>query len=260
MKDAHNLYGIVMEILGIDVGGSGIKGAPVNVETAKLTADRHRIVTPEISTPDAISEVIVKLTQHFAWQGPIGCTFPAVVKQGIVKTAANIDKSWIGVNGEKLISSKTGCQTLLLNDADAAGFAEMEFGAGKGNNGIVIIHTFGTGIGSAIFVNGQLVPNTEFGRLEIRCKEAEQRASARNRTEEGLKWKTWTLRVNEFLAHMEALFWPDLFIIGGGVSRKHDKFLHLLKARADIVPAQLLNQAGIIGAAVAAGKKFGSDE
>lgn len=245
-----------MEILGIDVGGSGIKGAPVNIETAELTADRHRIVTPKISTPDAIAEVIHKLIKHFAWQGPIGCTFPAVIKKGVVKTAANIDKSWIGVNGEELIYAKTGCKTLLLNDADAAGIAEMEFGVGKGNNGVVIMHTFGTGIGSAIFVNGQLVPNTEFGRLEIRCKEAEQRASARNRTDENLRWKTWAWRVNEFLAHMETLFWPDLFIIGGGVSRKHDKFLHLLQARAVITPAQMLNQAGIIGAAIAAGKKF----
>ncbi|MDM8564923.1 ROK family protein [Candidatus Halobeggiatoa sp. HSG11] len=245
-----------MEILGIDIGGSGIKGAPVNIETAELTTDRHRIPTPEISTPDAVSEVILELIQHFAWQGPIGCTFPAVIKQGVVKTAANIDNSWIGVNGEELIHAKTGCKTLLLNDADAAGIAEMEFGAGKGNSGVVIIHTFGTGIGSAIFVNGQLVPNTEFGRLEIRCKEAEQRASARNRTEEDLKWKAWTWRVNEFLERMETLFWPDLLIIGGGVSRKHNKFLHLLKARAEIVPAQMLNQAGIIGAAIAAGKRF----
>ncbi len=245
-----------MEILGIDIGGSGIKAAPVDITTAELIAERHRIATPEISTPDAVAEIIQELVQHFDWNGPIGCTFPAVIKQGIVKTAANIDSSWIGVNGEKLIYAKTGCKTLLLNDADAAGIAEMEFGAGKNNKGVVIMHTFGTGIGSAIFVNGQLIPNTEFGRLEIRCKEAEQRASSRNRTEEGLKWKAWTWRVNEFLARMEALFWPDIFIIGGGISRKHDQFLHLLKAKADIVPAQMLNQAGIIGAAVAAGKKF----
>lgn len=247
-----------MNILGIDIGGSGIKGAPVDIKTAELIAERHRIATPEFSTPDAIAEVIQELVQHFDWNGPIGCAFPAVIKQGVIKTAANIDNSWIGVNGEKLIHAKTGCETLLLNDADAAGIAEIEFGAGKGNKGVVIMHTFGTGIGSAIFVNGKLVPNTEFGRLEIRCKEAEQRASARNRTDEGLKWKAWTWRVNEFLARMEALFWPDLFIIGGGVSRKHDQFLHLLKARADIVPAQMLNQAGIIGAAVAAGRKFTS--
>jgi len=250
---------IVMEILGIDIGGSGIKGAPVNIKTAELVAERHRIATPKISTPDAVADVISELVKHFDWKnGPIGCTFPAVIKKGVVKTAANIDNSWIGINGEKLIYAKTGCKTLLLNDADAAGIAEMEFGAGKDNKGVVIIHTFGTGIGSAIFVNGQLVPNTEFGRLEIRCQEAEQLASARNRTDEGLKWKTWAWRVNEFLARMEALFWPDLFIIGGGISRKHEKFLHLLETRADIVPAQMLNQAGIIGAAIAAGKKFNS--
>jgi len=247
-----------MKILGIDIGGSGIKGAPVNIKTAELIEERHRIATPEVSTPDAVVEVIQELIQHFDWDGPIGCTFPAVIKQGIVKTAANIDNSWIGINGEELIHAETGCKTLLINDADAAGIAEMEFGAGKNNKGVVIMHTFGTGIGSAIFVNGQLIPNTEFGRLEIRCKEAEQRASGRNRTDEGLKWKAWTWRVNEFLDRMETLFWPDLFIIGGGVSRKHDQFLHLLKAKADIVPAQMLNQAGIIGAAVAAGKKFNS--
>ncbi|RKZ42418.1 MAG: ROK family protein [Gammaproteobacteria bacterium] len=248
------------EILGIDIGGSGIKGAPVNINTGELIAERHRIITPQPSLPGAVAEVVAEMLQHFNWQGPIGCTFPAVIKNGVVYTAANVDHSWIGTNGEALIQNKTGCPTLLLNDADAAGIAEMTYGAGKGHQGVVIMHTFGTGIGSAIFVNGQLVPNTEFGHLEIRCKEAEHRASARNRTDEDLNWKAWTWRVNEFLARMEALFWPDLFIIGGGVSRKNDKFLHLLQARAEIVPAQMLNQAGIIGAAIAAGKQFQSTE
>jgi polyphosphate glucokinase len=247
-----------MEILGIDIGGSGIKGAPVNIETGELMAERHRIPTPLPSEPDAVAEVVAQIAQHFNWQGPIGCTFPAVIKNGVVYTAANVDHSWIGTNGEELIKAKTGSPVLLLNDADAAGVAEMELGAGKGRDGVVILHTFGTGIGSAIFVDGQLVPNTEFGHMEIRSKEAEHRASARNRTDEGLKWKTWAWRVNEFLARMEALFWPDLFIIGGGVSRKHDKFLHFLDTRAEIVPAQMLNQAGIIGAAIAAGKHFNS--
>ncbi len=245
-----------MEILGIDIGGSGIKGAPVNIETGELTAERHRIPTPQPTTPEAVGNVVTEITQHFNWHGQIGCAFPAVIKNGIAYTAANVDQTWIGTNVEQLLDEKTGCSTFLLNDADAAGFAEMELGAGKGHKGVVIMHTFGTGIGSVIFVNGQIVPNTEFGRLEIRCKEAEQRASARSRTEEDLKWKTWALRVNEFLARMEALFWPDLFIIGGGVSRKHENFLPLLQTRAEIVPAQMLNQAGIIGAAIAAGKHF----
>lgn len=249
-----------MEILGIDIGGSGIKGAPVNIETGELTTERHRIITPLPATPDAVADVVADIVRHFNWQEqPIGCTFPAVIKNGVVHTAANVDQSWIGTNGEQVLNAKTGCPVFLLNDADAAGFAEMEFGAGKGRSGVVIMHTFGTGIGSAIFVDGRLVPNTEFGRLEIRCKEAEQRASARNRTDENLRWKTWALRVNEFLARMDALFWPDLFIIGGGVSRKSDKFLSLLETRAEILPAQMLNQAGIIGAAIAAGKHFNSN-
>jgi polyphosphate glucokinase len=245
-----------MEILGIDIGGSGIKGAPVNVETGELTAERHRIETPQPSRPDAVADVVAEIVQHFNWQGPMGCTFPAVIKKGIVCTAANVDKSWPGTNGEALIQAKTGNPVLLLNDADAAGIAEMTFGAGKGHEGVVIIHTLGTGIGSAIFFEGRLLPNTEFGHMEIRGQEAEHRASARNRTDEGLKWKTWAWRVNEFLARMDALFWPDLFILGGGISRKHDKFLHLLETRAEIVPAKMLNQAGIIGAAIAAGKYF----
>jgi len=245
-----------MEILGIDIGGSGIKGAPVNIETGELTTERYRIPTPQPTTPDAVGDVVAEIGQYFNWQGKIGCAFPAVIKNGIAHTAANVDQTWIGTNLEQLIKEKTGCTAFILNDADAAGFAEMELGAGKGHKGVVIMHTFGTGIGSVIFVNGQIVPNTEFGRLEIRCKEAEQRASARNRTEEDLRWKTWALRVNEFLARMEALFWPDLFIIGGGVSRKHEKFLSLLQTRTKIVPAQMLNQAGIIGAAIAASKHF----
>jgi polyphosphate glucokinase len=249
-----------MEILGIDIGGSGIKGAPVNLETGKLASERHRIATPLPATPEAVAEVVAEIAQHFNWQGPIGCAFPAVIKNGVVHTAANIDHSWIGTNGEQLFNAKTGCPVLLLNDADAAAIAEMELGAGKGHDGVVIVHTFGTGIGSAIFFNGQLLPNTEFGRLEIRCQEAEQQASARNRTEEGLKWKTWAWRVNEFLGRMDALFWPDLFIIGGGVSNKYDKFLHLLQTRAEIVPAQMQNQAGIIGAAIAAAKHFKSTD
>lgn len=247
---------MTMEILGIDIGGSGIKGAPVNINIGELLVERHRIETPQPSTPEAVIDAVAQMTQYFNWQGPLGCTFPAVIKQGVIHTAANVDQSWRGIEGETLIAARTGCPTLLLNDADAAGIAEMEFGAGRGHQGVVIILTFGTGIGSAIFVEGQLLPNTEFGHLEIRGKEAEHRAAARIRKEEDLSWKAWAQQVNEFLERMEALFWPDVFIIGGGVSRKHEKFLHLLHTRAEIVPAHFRNQAGIIGAAIAAGKQF----
>jgi len=243
---------MMAEVLGIDIGGSGIKGAPVNVATGELTAERYRILTPQPATPEAITEVVAQIVQQFNWQGLIGCTFPAVIKQGVAYSAAHVDKAWIGTNGEQLIKAKTGCSVLLLNDADAAGIAEMEFGAGQGRQGVVIMLTFGTGIGSAIFVRGQLVPNTEFGHMEIRGKEAEERASDLTRTEKDLSWKKWATRVNEFLERMDILFSPDLFIIGGGISRKYEKFIHLLQARAEIVPAKLLNHAGIIGAATAA--------
>jgi polyphosphate glucokinase len=241
-----------MEVLGIDIGGSGIKGAPVNVETGVLTAKRQRIPTPQPSAPEAVAEVVAEVARHFNWSGPIGCTFPAVNRHGVAYTAANVDKSWIGTNGEALIAAKTGCPVRLLNDADAAGIAEMEFGAGKGQMGVVIMITLGTGIGSAIFVDGKLLPNTEFGHMEIRGKDAEERASDRIRTEEELSWKKWGGRVSEFLNRMEALFSPDLFIIGGGVSKKHAEFFPLLQIKTDIVPAQSLNEAGIIGAALAA--------
>jgi len=241
-----------MEILGIDIGGSGIKGAPVNIETGELTSDRYRIPTPEPSVPEAVADVVAKITRHFEWTGPIGCTFPAVIKNGVALTAANVDNTWIGTNGQKLLREKTGCPVLLLNDADAAGFAEMKFGAGQDRTGVVILLTLGTGIGSAIFVNGVLVPNTEFGHLDIRGKDAENRASDRIRKAEDLSWKEWAKRVNEYLQRMEALFWPDLFIIGGGVSKKHEKFFRYFDIKTVIVPAKTLNEAGIIGAALAA--------
>jgi polyphosphate glucokinase len=241
-----------MEILGVDIGGSGIKGAPVNVESGQLVAERHRIPTPKPSVPDAVGDVVAKVVKHFSWQGPIGCTFPAIIKAGVAYSAANVHRDWIGTNGQKLLAKKTGCPVLLLNDADAAGIAEMTFGAGKGRQGVVIMLTLGTGIGSAIFVDGQLVPNTEFGHMELRGKDAEDLASDRIRKKEDLSWKKWAARLDEFLGRMESLFSPDLFIIGGGVSKKYDKYLHLLHTRAEIIPARMLNQAGIIGAALAA--------
>lgn len=241
-----------MEILGVDIGGSGIKGAPVDVTKGILVAERYRIPTPQPSEPEAVAEVMAQIIKHFKWKGPIGCTFPAVIKDGVTYTAANVDKSWIGTNGQKLLQKRTGCPVLLLNDADAAGIAEMQFGAGKGHKGVIIVLTFGTGIGSAIFVNGQLVPNTEFGHMEIRGKDAEDRSSDRIRKEKDLGWKQWAAQVDEFLGRMEALFSPDLFIVGGGVSKKHEKFIPLLHTQAEVVPAQMRNEAGIIGAARAA--------
>lgn len=245
-----------MELLGVDIGGSGIKGAPVDIEEGVLAAERHRIPTPQPSTPGAVAGTVAEIARFFNWQGPIGCTFPAVVKDGTVYSAANVDKSWIGVNGRKLLVEKTGCPVFLINDADAAGLAEMEFGAGQGRGGVVFVLTLGTGIGSALFVDGTLVPNTELGHMQIRCDrrgsmEAEDLASDRARKEEKLKWGVWAARVNEYLRVLEVLFSPDLFIVGGGVSKKHQKFLPLLRTQADVVPARLLNEAGIVGAALA---------
>lgn len=248
-----------MEILGIDIGGSGIKGAPVDVRRGVLTAERHRIATPQPSTPDAVAETVAQVLEHFGWKGPVGCTFPAVVKKGVTYSAANVDSSWIGANGRKILKKKTGCPVLLLNDADAAGIAEMRFGAGRKRRGVVFLLTFGTGIGSAIFVDGALMPNTELGHMQIMCGsggviEAEDYASDRARKADGLTWSKWAARVNEYLATLEALTSPDLFILGGGVSKKHRKFLQLLNTKAEVVPAQLLNEAGIVGAAMAARK------
>lgn len=241
-----------MDVLGIDIGGSGIKGAPVNILTGELNADRYRIPTPDMSTPENVAEVVGEVARYFQWRGPIGCTFPAIVRHGVVYTAANVHKSWIGADAVTLFERATNCPVRVLNDADAAGLAEMVVGAGKHRKGVVIMLTFGTGIGSAIFVEGHLLPNTEFGHLPIRGKDAEHRASAKIRDDEKLSWPQWAERVNEFLAQMEFFFSPDLFIIGGGVSKKQHKFLHLLNTQAEIVPAQLLNEAGIIGAALAA--------
>jgi polyphosphate glucokinase len=243
-------------ILGIDIGGSGIKGAPVDVSSGTMIGERHRIATPQPSTPAAVANTVAELATHFHWKAPIGCTFPAVIKNGVAMTAANVDSSWVGSNGEQLIHNRTECPVLLLNDADAAGMAEMRLGAGVGNKGVVIMLTLGTGIGSAIFVNGQLLPNTEFGHMEIRGKEGEHRAAAQVRKNKNLGWKAWAKRLNEYMSRMDDLFWPDLFIIGGGVSRKHEKFLPLLTVRAPVVPAELRNQAGIIGAAIAAAEHF----
>ncbi len=241
-----------MQVLGIDIGGSGIKGAPVDTDNGELVTPRHRIPTPDPSAPEAVGEVLAQIAGQFDWSGPVGVTFPAVIKAGTAYTAANVDKSWIGTNVAALTTAKTGCPALVLNDADAAGIAEMEFGAGQDHDGVVIMLTFGTGIGTALIVNRQLLPNTELGHMEIRGKEGEERASDGTRKRKGLTWAGWAKRVNEYIQRMDALFWPDLFIIGGGVANKPEEFLPLLSTRAEIRVAEMRNEAGIIGAALAA--------
>ncbi|MEO6054300.1 MAG: polyphosphate--glucose phosphotransferase [Chthoniobacterales bacterium] len=243
-------------ILGIDIGGTGIKGAPVNVKTGKLTAERFRIPTPHPALPNSVGDVVKQIADNFSYKGPVGVTFPAVVKQGVIFTAANVDESWIGTNAADLFSGKLGGSVTVVNDADAAGVAEVHYGAGKGRKGVIIMITLGTGIGSAIFLDGNLLPNTEFGHLKIRGKDAEKRASDFVREHKKLSWKKWSKRVSEYILELEKLFSPDLIIIGGGVSKQADKFLPHLKTRTEIVivPAQMRNEAGIIGAAMLASK------
>ncbi|ROQ34140.1 polyphosphate glucokinase [Streptomyces sp. PanSC19] len=245
-----------MNVFGVDIGGSGIKGAPVDLGRGALAEERHKVLTPQPATPDGVAGCVAEVVTHFGWTGPVGVTFPGVVTGSTVRTAANVDKSWIGVDAGTLISDRLGgLPVTVLNDADAAGVAEMTFGAGRGRKGTVILLTLGTGIGSAVFVDGRLVPNTELGHLELKGHDAETRASTRAKEDEGLTWEHWaTKRLRKYLAHVEMLFSPELFIIGGGVSRKADKFLPLIEGiRAKIVPAELQNDAGIVGAGMAAG-------
>lgn len=243
-----------MDFLGIDIGGSGIKGAPVNSKSGQLLAERKRIPTPDPATPEEITETFAQIVKNFNWSGPIGCGFPAVVRNGIVGTASNIDKKWIGVNVRRLFTQAAGSETVVVNDADAAGVAEIAFGAGKGHKGVVVIITVGTGLGTAVFSNGHLFPNTELGHIMMDGKIAEHYTSDAVRKEENLSWKKWSKRFNAYLAEIERLLWPDLIIIGGGVSKKQEKFFHYLETKTKILPAKLLNEAGIIGAAMA--KKY----
>ena len=241
-----------MHALGIDIGGSGIKGAPVDVDTGKFLAPRQKIPTPRPAVPDAVADVVKQLSTAFSWSGPVGITFPGVVTDGVTRTAANLDSSWIGTDAGALFAEATGNQVRVLNDADAAGVAEMTFGAGLGQQGTVLMLTFGTGIGSALFTQGILVPNTEFGHIEIRGHDAEKRASERAKELGDLSWGKWAGRVDEYLQHIEALLSPHLIIVGGGVSKQSEKWVpRLTGIRAKIVPATLLNDAGIVGAAMA---------
>ncbi|KUG51460.1 polyphosphate glucokinase [Serinicoccus chungangensis] len=241
------------DVLGVDIGGSGIKGAPVDLDAGEFATDRQRIPTPEESTPDAVAEVVAEIVEKFEGDldkhAPLGITVPAVVHHGTVRTAANIDPSWIGTDADHLFGRAVGRRVHVMNDADAAGVAEMHYGAGRGNDGVVLLTTLGTGIGTALFMGGELLPNTELGHLELDGHDAETRAASSAREEEDLSWEEWAERLQRYYSHVEDLLWPDLIIVGGGVSKKADKYLPLLHTRAPIVPAMLKNDAGIIGAA-----------
>lgn len=240
-------------VLGIDVGGSGIKANLVDLDLGEPVAERYKVSTPKNSTPEAIADKIVKVVERFEPSGPIGCTFPGVVRAGRTLTAANVDDSWIGVDAARLLTDATGHEVTVVNDADAAGLAEMRYGAGRHRDGVVILLTFGTGIGSAMFTHGVLVPNTEFGHLSLEGNEVvEDWAAARTKDDEDLTWSEWAKRVDVLLVHLDRILSPDLIIVGGGVSRKFAKFADELSPRADVVAAELENEAGIVGAAMAA--------
>jgi len=241
-----------MKLLGIDIGGSGIKGAIVETKTGELVAPRHRIPTPEGAKPKAVAKVVGELVQHFEWKGPIGVGFPAIIKHGVAFSAANVSKKWIGTNAEELFAEATGCAVRVLNDADAAGLAEMRYGGGRQQAGTVLVITIGTGLGSALFRDGLLVPNTEFGHIEMNCGDAEKQASEAAKMRDKLSWKEWSARFNEYLQTLEDLINPDLIILGGGASKESEKFMGRLNLRAKVLPATMLNEAGIVGAALAA--------
>jgi polyphosphate glucokinase len=238
---------------GIDIGGTGIKAAAVDVTTGALTTTRVRILTPQPASVDAVVPLVAGLVQDAAFTGPVGCAFPAVIKDGTALTAANVDPSWVGASVENAVTEHLdGCVVTVVNDADAAGVAEMAFGAGRDVSGVVVMLTVGTGIGSAVFLNGVLVPNTEFGHIEVDGHDAETRASEVAREKHELSRKEWATRFNRYLAALEKVLWPDLIIIGGGISKNPEKFMSLLESRATLVPATLANEAGIVGAALVA--------
>ncbi|SCX15533.1 polyphosphate--glucose phosphotransferase [Mycolicibacterium fluoranthenivorans] len=244
---------------GVDVGGSGIKGGIVDLDTGALIGDRVKVLTPQPSTPEAVAKTVATVVREFGWTGPLGVTYPGVVTDGIVRTAANVDKGWISANAAEIIGNELGGQVVtVLNDADAAGIAEARFGAGKDKTGVIVLLTFGTGIGSAVIHNGVLLPNTEFGHLEVGGKEAEHRAASSVKERKEWSYERWTEEVTKVLVAIENAIWPDLFIAGGGISRKADKWIPLLKNRTPVVAATLLNEAGIVGAALAADTAHGT--
>ena len=242
----------MMVILGIDIGGSGIKGAPVNINSGELIQPRFRIPTPQPAKPEPMAEIVGEIARHFEWHGSIGCGFPASLREGVALGAANIHKRWVGTDASQLFSAATGCPVRVVNDADAAGLAEMRFGAGRGRKGTVILITIGTGLGTALFTDGILFPNTDLGHIEVNGEDGEKKAAGVAREREKMTWKKWGGYFNQYLLTMEKLFWPDLFILGGGDSKWFQKFMPYLTVRAEVIPAQLLNVAGIIGAALSA--------
>ena len=245
-------------ILGIDIGGSGMKGNLVDPVSGALVDERFKLETPQPSLPDAVAAVVARIVEHFEYRGPVGCTFPAIVKGGVTLSAANVDQNWIGCHAADLFSETTGQKVVVVNDADAAGIAEMAVGAGRDRVGVTLLLTFGTGIGSAMFHDGVLIPNTELGHIEFEGHESvEDWAAARVKDDEGLSWKAWAGRVNRLLDHLASILSPDLFILGGGVSRRWDKWGDYLKVPVETVPAALRNEAGIVGAALLAASRMG---
>jgi polyphosphate glucokinase len=240
-----------LNVFGLDVGGSGIKGAPVDTETGALVGERLRIRTPKPATPKAIVQTAARVVRKSDWEGPVGCGFPAVVKDGVVHTAANIDKSAIGFDLGGALEKELGVPVGAVNDADAAGLAEMRWGAGRGVDGVVLMLTLGTGIGTSLFIGGRLVPNMELGHIEIRGEDAEHRAADGARKREDLSWEQYAERLDEYLHKIEDLLWPDLIVVGGGISKKAEKFFPHLTVRTEIVTATMRNEAGIAGAALA---------
>ncbi len=241
-----------MEVLGIDIGGSGIKGAIVDTNMGGLISERYRVPTPQPATPEAVAEVVADIIKHFKWKGVVGCGFPAPIRHGIVKTVANMHKSWKGININQFFEHSIGNRFYVLNDADAAGLAEFEFGAGRNRKDVILLITVGTGIGTVMFTGGQLLPNTELGHVDFLGKTPEKYVADSVRTQLDMSWKKWGLRFDEVLHYFNRLFYPDLVIIGGGISKKFSKYEKYFTVNTEVVPAQLLNQAGIIGAALAA--------
>ncbi|MDA8061679.1 MAG: ROK family protein [Actinomycetota bacterium] len=238
---------------GVDVGGSGIKGAPIDLETGELVAERHKVATPQPATPGAVAEAVAEVVSHFGWEGPVGATFPGVITGGVARTAANLDPSWVGTDVAAAFAEATGEPVVVVNDADAAGLAEVRWGAARDHGGLVLVITFGTGIGTALVHQGRVVPNIELGHIELDGVDAETRASAAAREREDLGWAEWAERVQRYLRAVESYLWPDLIVVGGGVSRRAKRWLPLIEIRTPLVAAALQNQAGIAGAALTAG-------
>jgi polyphosphate glucokinase len=237
---------------GIDIGGSGMKAAVIDLDAGELASDRIRIPTPRPATPEAMAEVAAELVRRHGWSGSIGVGFPGIVRHGVVHSAANLDASWLGVDADRVFTDACGVDVAMVNDADAAGLAEVRWGAAQGVDGVVLVLTFGTGIGSGLFIDGTLVPNTELGHLELDGRDAETHAAASVREREGIGWKQWAPRVERYLGHLEMLFSPDLFVIGGGASKAAAEWFPMISIDTPMVAAAMANNAGIVGAALVA--------